>query len=290
MGLFLVPGLKPGTGGSSADPEQGMAATSPLPTTRGAVPSGPSTGPWVNYAEEGPSSGATGFVMRGIQPVSYSKASDQVMIRPLPQDPVIIGVHMLDDNPVEPKIAPLPASGLGYLDRTEYQEPEFVKHPEPLSGGIFREGDSVQSAYRFERRSAVGGSGPIIIQGKAQPAEKSYTVAPFGFDLEVSPPNFSEVPGNSSPETEGQTYLPPFELEATESIENRYLVKLMDRVHEAFQRAKNADAHLGKGDLQSAASELKMALQVLPDADATADMRGQLEERLQEVNASLRQR
>ncbi len=235
--------------------------------------------------------------------------------RSLGSDPTITEVRFLSDDPIDLRSAPVPAellsylpdgrSGQGgvttamfhtgsdprvggpshlYLDTDRYPDPEIVHRRVELAGGVFQvEGHRTRSLYRAEQRSDAAGRTSVILKGMirleadGEPAAVIDEPDP-SYDFGVTPVVWS--PLGSSADTE-------FEAEvATDDIAARYIVRQRERVRRAESLVEIAIGLLENGEADSAATQLELAVALLPEAPATSELRSRALRLLEKAGAA----
>lgn len=184
-----------------------------------------------------------------------------------------------------------------YLDTEKYPDPDIVHNRVELTGGVFRVGgEQTRSLYRTEQRSDPAGRTSVILKGMVR-LEAGEKVSPvidepdptydFG-PLTVSwKPGVGEVislpSGGTLHKAESATMIGG----ESSDIAERYVVRLQEKSRRAQSLGRSAERLLEAGAAAAAATQLEMALQLIPDAPATADLRDELETLLREADAAI---
>lgn len=256
----------------------------------------------------------------GLHEVAWTAGDPEVGFegrpRSLGSDPTITEVRFLSDDPIDLRSAPVPAellsylpdgrSGQGgvstamfhpdsdlrgggqshlYLDTDRYPDPEIVHRRVELAGGVFQvEGHRTRSLYRAEQRSDAAGRTSVILKGMIrleadiEPAAVIDEPDP-SYDFGVTPVVWS--PLGSSTDTE-------FEAEAaSDDIAARYIVRQRERVRRAESLVEIAIGLLENGEADSAATQLELAVALLPEAPATSELRSRALSLLEKAGAAL---
>ncbi len=251
--------------------------------------------------------------------------AEAAQARPLGSDPTITKVRFLSDDPVDLNNLPLPAELLSYLpeeqetgripvsyqvegtapkadgrhfylDTDKFPDPDIVHNRVELTGGVFRVGgEQTRSLYRTEQRSDLFGRTSVILKGMVR-LEAGEEVVPVIDEPDPSY-DFGAVPVSWNPKEAAHAFpsgatltkAPVSEDSYSSDIAERYVVRQQERVRRALALGEAAERLLESGKSGAAATQLEMALQLIPDAPVTAEQRAELEALLRRADAALGQ-
>lgn len=185
-----------------------------------------------------------------------------------------------------------------YLDTEKYPDPEIVHNRVELTGGVFRVGrEQTRSLYRSEQRSDPAGRTSVIIKGmvrleageQVQPVvdepDPSYDFGALSVSWQPGITDSGEI--ISLPSGSVLKKATTIGSEDASDIAERYVVRLQEKSRLAEKLGDSALRSLQTGNAAKAATQLEVALQLLPEAPATAEQREELEKLLLQADAAL---
>ena len=185
-----------------------------------------------------------------------------------------------------------------YLDTEKYPDPEIVHNRVELTGGVFRVGrEQTRSLYRSEQRSDPAGRTSVIIKGmvrleageQVQPVvdepDPSYDFGALSVSWQPGITDSGEI--ISLPSGSVLKKATTIGSEDASDIAERYVVRLQEKSRLAEKLGDSALRSLQTGNAAKAATQLEVALQLLPEAPATAELREELEQLLRQADAAL---